>query len=223
MTQAPLSAADWSGIDHILLDLDGTLLDLYYDRHFWHEVVPGAWGVPRGLDPVAARALLEPRFQAVAGTLDWYCIDYWSRELDLDIRTLKRRDTTRIGWLPGALEFVRRMRALGKRTVLATNSHPEVLRIKHESTGVCDELDACFSSHVFGAPKEDPHFWRSLQNAEPFNPARTLFVDDNPPILRAAQAAGIAHLVAVRRPDSALPEREHDEFGSVAKIVDLLG
>ena len=223
MTHVPLSAADWAGIDHVLLDLDGTLLDLYYDRHFWHVVVPGAWGAGRGLDPVAARAQLDPRFHAVEGTLDWYSIDYWSRELQLDIRALKRNDTTRIGWLPGAREFVRRVRALGKRTVLATNSHPDVLQIKHESTGVCDELDVSFSSHVFGAPKEQPQFWAALRAVEPFDPARTLFVDDNVPMLRAARAAGVAHLVAVRRPDSALPERDHDEFGSVERIVDLLG
>ena len=85
MTTSPLTAADWSTIDSVLLDLDGTLLDLSYDSHFWHTVVPGAWGAPRGLDPVRARAELEPRFRACQGTLDWYCIDYWSRELDLDI------------------------------------------------------------------------------------------------------------------------------------------
>lgn len=223
MTRVPLSAADWAEIDHVLLDLDGTLLDLYYDRHFWHEVVPGAWGASRGLDPVAARAVLEPRFRAVEGTLDWYSIDYWARELQLDILALKRSDPTRIGWLPGAREFVRALRELGKRTVLATNSHPDVLQIKHEYTGVLDELDAGFSSHDFGAPKEDPHFWRSLSAAEPFDPARTLFIDDHVPVLRAARAAGIAHLVAVRRPDSALPARNHDEFGSVERVRDLLG
>lgn len=219
---APLSDADWAGIDHVLLDLDGTLLDLYYDRHFWYEVVPAAWGAPRGLDAQTARRQLAPRFHAVEGTLDWYCIDYWSRELGLDIRALKRADPTRIGWLPGAREFVRRVRALGKRAVLATNSHPDVLQIKHQYTGVLDEFDASFSSHVFGAPKEHPDFWRGLREAEPFDPARSLFVDDNATVLHAARRAGIVHLVAVRKPDSAAPEREHDEFRSVQGVSELL-
>jgi putative hydrolase of the HAD superfamily len=221
-TRVPLTAADWAGIDHVLLDLDGTLLDLWYDRHFWHEVVPASWGSTRGLDRHAARALLEPRFRAVAGTLDWYCIDYWSRELQLDIRALKRADTTRIGWLPGARDFVRGVRALGKRAVLATNSHPDVLRIKHERTRVCDEFDASFSSHGFGVPKEHAGFWRGLRAAEQFDPARSLFVDDSLPVLRAAQAAGVAYLVAVRKPDSALPAREHAEFSSVEGVAELL-
>jgi putative hydrolase of the HAD superfamily len=222
MTQTPLSVADWAAIDHVLLDLDGTLLDLHYDRHFWFEVVPGAWGKPRGLGVEAARLQLQPRFRACEGTLDWYCIDYWSRELELDIIALKRADTTRIGWLPGAREFVRRLRKLGKRTVLATNSHPVVLAIKDQQTQVRRELDASFSSHGFGVPKEHPGFWRGLADVERFDPARTLFVDDSLPVLRAARMAGVAHLIAVRRPDSQSPPRHNDEFTSVDSVAELL-
>jgi putative hydrolase of the HAD superfamily len=214
---------DWQRVDHVLLDLDGTLLDLHYDRHVWHEVVPAAWGASRGLDPRAARSRLEPRFRAVEGTLDWYCIDYWSRELQLDLRALKRADPSRIDWLPGARNFVRALRSRGLRTVLATNSHPDVLQIKHEHTGVMHELDASFSAHVFGVPKEHADFWQGLRAAEPFDPARTLFVDDNPPMLRAAGRAGIAQLVVVCRPDSSLPANRHDEFAAVEAVAELLG
>ena len=31
---------DWEEIDTILLDMDGTLLDLNYDLHFWLEHLP---------------------------------------------------------------------------------------------------------------------------------------------------------------------------------------
>ena len=31
---------DWNQIDSILLDLDGTLLDLNFDLHFWVEYLP---------------------------------------------------------------------------------------------------------------------------------------------------------------------------------------
>ncbi|MEK9134555.1 MAG: haloacid dehalogenase, partial [Pseudomonadota bacterium] len=27
----------WNNLDTLLLDLDGTLLDLHYDNHFWLE------------------------------------------------------------------------------------------------------------------------------------------------------------------------------------------
>lgn len=218
----PLSAENWADIDSVLLDLDGTLLDLHYDTEFWHRVVPSAWGAARGLDHAAALAELQPRFRAREGTLDWYCIEFWSGELQLDIAAMKRSDTTLIRWLPGAREFVRGVRALGKRLVLATNSHPETLAIKDSRTRVLDEFDASFSSHVFGVPKEHPQFWDSLRQAEPYDPARTLFVDDSLPVLRAARAAGIAHLVAVRRPDSTRDARVHDEFPAVDAVSELI-
>jgi putative hydrolase of the HAD superfamily len=31
---------DWGNIDTILLDMDGTLLDLHFDLHFWMEYMP---------------------------------------------------------------------------------------------------------------------------------------------------------------------------------------
>ena len=100
-----------------------------------------------------ARAELAPRFRACEGTLDWYCIDYWSRELELDIAALKRAEAHRIRWLPGAREFLARVRALGKRLVLVTNAHPTTLAIKDARTQVISHFDAGFSSHAFGAPE----------------------------------------------------------------------
>jgi putative hydrolase of the HAD superfamily len=223
MSGEPTKAAAWAGIDHVLLDLDGTLLDLHYDTHFWHDVMPAEWGTRRGLSASAARHALGPMFKACEGTLNWYCTNYWSRQLGFDVIALKRRDSTRIGWLPGAREFVRTLRARGKRVVLATNSHPDVLAIKDEQAGVACEFDACYSSHMFGAPKEAPQFWSGLRAVLPYDPARTLFVDDNLPVLRAARAAGIAHVVGVRRPDSIGTVRDAHEFQSVDSVAELLG
>ena len=52
---------------------------------------------------------------------------------------------------------------MGKRLVLLTNSHPEVLRIKDGRTGVKAYFDAVFSSHEFRAPKEEARFWQARQ------------------------------------------------------------
>ncbi|MBS0386925.1 MAG: GMP/IMP nucleotidase [Proteobacteria bacterium] len=213
----------WQDIDHVLLDLDGTLLDLDFDNHFWQVLVPQTWGRDRGLDAAAARAALQPRFDACAGTLPWYSTEYWSRELGLDIASLKRADAHRIRWLPGAREFLAAARARRKRLVLLTNAHPQALAIKHERTGVLAHFDASFSSHSLGAPKEDARFWRALAGAENFDAARSLFVDDSAAVLRAAQAAGIGHIRAIRRPDSARAAHAHEEFTAVDALVDLLG
>jgi GMP/IMP 5'-nucleotidase len=223
MSSHALLESDWTRIDHVLLDLDGTLLDLDFDNHFWQVLVPTVWGADRGLAPEAARRILQPRFAACAGTLPWYSTEYWSAELGLDIAALKRQDADRIRWLPGAREFLAAARVRGKRLVLLTNAHPQALAIKHEHTGVLDYFDASYTSHALGGPKEDAHFWEALTRVEHFDPARSLFVDDNASVLRAARAAGIGLIRAIRRPDSRRAGHAHEEFPAVDALVELLG
>lgn len=217
-----LSPAQWRGIETVLLDLDGTLLDLAFDNHFWRQRVPEAFAQRRAITLAQARAELRPRFAAREGTLDWYCIEYWSRELELDIRALKQEASHQIRWLPGAREFLGRVRALGKRLVLITNAHPIALAIKDARTEVISYFDAGFSSHRFGAPKESPRFWRELAKVERFDPARSLFVDDSVHVLRAARGAGVGLIYAVRMPDSSCAASTHQEFPAVDAVAELL-
>ena len=51
-----------------------------------------------------------------------------------------------------------------------------------------------------------------MREVEPFDPERSMFVDDSPPVLRAARDAGIRWIYAVRQPDSSGAPRVHDEF-----------
>ena len=67
--QAP--PLDWTAIDTVLLDMDGTLLDLRFDNWFWQEHVPSLWGRERGLSADQALAQLTPRFEAARSRLDW--------------------------------------------------------------------------------------------------------------------------------------------------------
>jgi 5'-nucleotidase len=212
---------DWAHIDTVLLDLDGTLLDLAYDNHFWLEIVPAAYAAARLTSVEAARTELAPLFRACEGTLPWYCIDHWSQKLDLDIEALKRANTQRIAWLPGAKDFLLRMRGAGKRVVLLTNSHPRVLRIKDEHTGVLEYFDAAFTSHEFGVPKEAAQFWEAVRAVEPFDARRSLFADDSPSVLRAAQNAGIRWVYGVRRPDSVETVREHVDVPAIDAVSEL--
>ena len=220
MTATPVRIPD--DVDTLLLDLDGTLLDLAFDNRFWRQVVPEAYGVLHGISVQQALDEITPKMASVEGTLPWYCLDHWSRTLDMDLSTLKTEHAGHVAWLPGAQQFLLRQRAAGRRLVLATNSHPETLRIKVEQTRVTDYLDAAYSSHPFGAPKEDPRFWQGFRAVEAFDPRRTAFIDDNAQVLRAGQAAGVAHLIAVTRPDTTLPEKAPPgEFPWVRAVADL--
>jgi 5'-nucleotidase len=209
----------WELIDTALLDLDGTLLDLEFDNWFWLEHIPRAYGAARGLSPAAAREHLAPRYKACEGTLSWYCIEHWSRELALDIAAMKKAVAGRIRWLPGAQPWLEVLRSRGKRLVLLTNAHPETLRIKDASTGVTRVLHAVVSSHSLGAPKEDPRFWQAVRSVEPYDPARSLFVDDSLPVLRAARDAGVRWIY--RRANAPKRDDVAEEFPTVGSIADI--
>lgn len=209
-------------VDTLVLDLDGTLLDLAYDTHFWLELLPAHYGQLHGLTPAQALDVILPRMRAWEGTLAWYSIDAWSQALGMDVAALKRRFPERIGWLPGAREFLERQRAAGRRLVLATNSHPETLRIKDRKAGIRDFLDAMYSSHEFDAPKEYAEFWLRLRRVVGYDPARTAFIDDNPKVLEAARAAGISLAIAVTDPDSSRPQREPPPgYPHVRRVADI--
>lgn len=202
--------------------MDGTLLDLHYDNHFWLEHLPLRYGEREGMSKEAALEALMPRFRAVEGTLAWYSLDYWSRELDMDVVTLKREVEHLIRVLPHAEDFLRKMRGLGKRLVLVTNAHADVLNMKMEKTRLDSHFDRIVSSHDLGNPKETAAFWRGLQETEPFDSAATLFVDDSLPVLRAARNYGLQHLVAMRKPDSRRPARDIVEFPSIESFSELM-
>ena len=218
----PTEPLPWPQIDTVLLDMDGTLLDLRFDNWFWQEHLPAVWGRARGLEGAAALTLLAPRFEAARGRLEWYCIDHWSRELELDIREIKGAVREQVAWIPGAEAFLARLGALGKRRLLLTNAHPETLAIKDAHVGLIGRLDGAYSTHPFAAPKEDPAFWPRFQAAVGFDASRTLFVDDSLPVLTAARAWGIHWLRAIRRPDSGQPARDTPGFVGVDAIDELL-
>jgi putative hydrolase of the HAD superfamily len=120
---------DWSAIDVVCLDMDGTVLDLRFDNLFWLDLLPRRWGEARGLDYDGAMAQLRPRFEAKRGTLEWYCVDHWSEELGLDIPALKHELRDEIRYLDGAMEFLDLLRASRKRVLLTTNAHPLSLQV----------------------------------------------------------------------------------------------
>jgi len=213
---------DWRDIDTVLLDMDGTLLDLHFDNFFWLEHVPRRYAEARGLSLQAAKAELFARYQDIQGTLEWYCVDHWSRELGLDIALLKEEVNHLINVHPYVTEFLDLLQQAGKRRVLVTNAHQKSLELKMNRTLLHDRLDHVVCAHDLGLPKEHAGFWPRLRQQESFDPARTLFVDDSLAVLRSARAYGIAHLLAILLPDTRQAERRVDEFRAVRGFDALL-
>lgn len=199
---------DWKKVDTILLDMDGTLLDLNFDNHFWKEFVPLKFARQHGIDIVLAKQQLEPRFKSMEGKLEWYCLDYWSRELQLDIAGLKAEISGLIAVLPHVTEFLEKLRQSSKKVLLVTNAHRDSLGLKMEKTCLQPFFDGIISSHELGLSKENVSFWALLQQRQPFDKQATLLIDDSLAVLNSARLFGISHLIAVSRPDSRQSKRD---------------
>lgn len=212
---------DWRAIDTVLLDMDGTLLDLHFDSHFWLEHLPRRYVELHQLDE-ATQEVVRSKVLHEQGTLNWYSLDYWSRELDVDVVALKREIQHLIGLRGDALDFLKWLKQAHPRVVLATNADRASLELKLPLTGLEQYLDVIVSSADLGVPKEEQAFWFALQEVEPFDPARTLFIDDNPRVLESAREFGIRHLLGIKQPDSRRPERELEEFVALDTFAAIL-
>ena len=213
---------DWNAVDTVFLDMDGTLLDLHFDNHFWLEHVPLRYAQARGMPYDQAKAELLTRYQSREGTLEWYCVDHWSRELGLDIALLKEEVNHLIAIHPHVTDFLGALTTRGKRRVLVTNAHQKSIALKMEKTRLAGDFERIICSHDLRLPKESADFWPLLQAVEPFDPARTLFVDDSPSVLRSARDYGFRWLLAVLEPDSKAPPRQPGEFPAIRHFADLL-
>ncbi|MBK8816737.1 MAG: GMP/IMP nucleotidase [Methylococcaceae bacterium] len=213
---------NWKEIDTVLLDMDGTLLDLRFDNHFWKEYVPFKYAEKHNLPLEIAKDHLVPRFKSKEGTLEWYCLDYWTETLQLDIAALKVELSDLIAVLPHVTEFLTKLQETHHHVLLVTNAHRSSLSLKMEKTGLAVFFDAIVSSHDFGKPKENTGFWECLKQAYYFDQAKTLLIDDSAAVLNSAQNYGIRHLVSINRPDSSMPKRDVNNFTAIEDFRELM-
>jgi 5'-nucleotidase len=213
---------DWKKIDTVLLDMDGTLLDLNFDNHFWKEFVPLKYAEQKNISIVSAKQQLEPQFKCMEGKLEWYCLDYWSNVLQLDIAGLKAEISGLIMVLPHVTEFLEKLQQSSQKVLLVTNAHRDSLGLKMEKTCLRPFFDNIISSHDLGFPKEHSEFWGLLQQQQPFDKKTTLLIDDSLAVLNSARLFGIAHLISVSKPDSKQPIKNVTAYLAIEDFRELM-
>jgi putative hydrolase of the HAD superfamily len=220
MNITPQAALDQC--ETLMLDMDGTILDLAFDNYIWKDLVPRRYAAANKLSFDDARERLFAKYRSCQGDLEWYCLDHWNERLGIDVVQIHHDATHKIGYLPGALGFLRALRSQDKRVLLVTNSHPDTLNLKDAVTGLGDYFDGIHSSHSYGHAKESQAFWHALQEDVDFDVETTLFVDDSQPVLRSARDYGVRMLVTITRPDTSEPRRSGSEFRGVEGVGDLI-
>lgn len=213
---------NWSQIDTVLLDMDGTLLDLHFDNHYWLEVVPKQLAIRDNVSFETAQQALFDLYKQVEGQIEWYCLDYWQEKLQLPIMELKRDIEHLISIRDDVPEFLTALKQAGKQLILLTNAHPDSLSLKIERTQLDQYLDKLVSTHEYGVSKESQKLWHAVEADLGFDKARTLFVDDSLTVLASAKQFGIKHLLAVANPDSKQANKEITEYDSITDYRTLL-
>ena len=213
---------DWKKINTVFLDLDGTLLDLHFDNHFWLEYVPQCYAAHHQLSLAESQHQLNQKYTAVYGSLNWYCVEYWSKELGLDIAALKHSIRDKISVRPYVQEFLEALHMHGKRVVLVTNAHPLSFQVKFEQTGLGRYFHKIITSHELHHPKEERAFWAALEKMEPVNKSATLFIDDNFTVLDAAAEYGIENLLAIKQPDSTQLDKQHAHYHLLDSFAEII-
>ncbi len=213
---------NWDNVDTVCLDMDGTLLDLRFDNYFWLEYIPRIYALDNNMELSQAEHYLYKIFAQEHGKLQWYCLDFWSEKLQLDIVAHKSEITHLISLRKGVLDFLRYVKKLGKTQYLVTNAHNDSLVLKMSKTGIAHHFDEIICSHDFGVAKEEPGFWDILTKKYPLSLNATLFIDDSINVLQAAQNAGIKYVFGIAQPDSQQPVKVIDNFDLIHDFSDMI-
>lgn len=214
----------WNSIDTVLLDMDGTLLDKHFDDYFWNQYLPEHYSLVHDISIDQARSKLFTRYKKVENTLNWTDIDYWSKELKLDIPELKMRVDHLISVHPYVIEFLEFCLIKRKKLYLVTNAHSKTLAIKLRKTLLGSWFDRITCSEEIGFAKEQPEFWQKLELELDFDKNRTILADDTEKVLRAAESSGMERdkLIFVAKPSSKLEVAYSSRYPSIDYFKELI-
>ncbi len=182
-------------IKYVLLDMDGTLLDKYFDDFFWEHLLPEKYAEKKNITFGRAKEELLKKYKEHEGTLKWTDIDFWSKEVDIDIPALKEQIKHLIEIHPHVEDFLKMLKRHKKKIFLVTNAHYKVLDIKLKKTQIGRYFDSAVTSFEIGYPKEMLEFWGKAQRKLGFEKERTLFIDDTKAVLRTAKEFGIKYIL----------------------------
>jgi putative hydrolase of the HAD superfamily len=209
-------------IRYVLLDMDGTLLDKYFDDYFWQHLLPEKYAEKKSISFGRAQEELLGKYKMHEGTLNWTDIDFWSREVDLDIPALKEQIHHLIEIHPHVEDFLRMLRKHKKKVFLVTNAHYKVLDLKLRKTEIGKYFDAAVTSYEIGFPKEMTEFWEKVQKKLKFEKEHTLLIDDTKAVLQTAKKFGIRYILYKAYASSRARKGVSRQFPAIGDFRELM-
>ncbi|MEW6002691.1 MAG: GMP/IMP nucleotidase [Nitrospirota bacterium] len=209
-------------IKFVLLDMDGTLLDRYFDDYFWEHLVPEKYAEKYNVTFGKAKEELVRKYRVHEGTLNWTDLDFWSKELSLDIPALKEQIKHLIEIHPHVEDFLRMLKRKRKKVFLVTNAHYKTVDLKLKKTRLGRYFDSVLSSFDAGYPKESMKFWREAEKRLGFDKEKTLFIDDTEEILETAQKYGIKYILFKAMANSKIQPKLSKDFQYIFDFHELM-
>lgn len=209
-------------IKFVLLDMDGTLLDKYFDDYFWEHLVPEKFAEKHNITFGKAKEELMGKYKIYEGTLNWTDLDFWSKELDIDIPALKEQIKHLIEVHPHVEKFLKMLKVQKKKVFLVTNAHYKSIDLKFKKTRIGKYFDSVISSFDVGYPKESLKFWKEAEKRLGFDKNKTLFIDDTEEILKTAKEYGIKYILYKARSNSKTKPKKSNEFLHILDFDELL-
>ena len=210
-----------SRMEAALFDMDGTLLDS----------MP-AW---RGcnleyLENVGIHPDEEQRINIICASSGTILFDYLRKTfgVEVDVAEFRKLQQTRMeaaysrGNLakPGVLEFLRKMRERGVKTVLATATWKSLTDIALEKSGLSGAFDAICCCDIVGVSKAHPEYFDRVSEMIGVPKDRCVLFEDAIYAIQTGRAAGLLGAVALTDPTNILFRRELSELADV--MVDSL-
>ncbi len=205
-----------------MLDMDGTLLDRYFDDYFWTTHVPEVYAREKGVDLEEASSYLTAKFRKRRGTLAWSDINFWTENLGLDIALMKEDLNHLIQVHPYVPDFLKFCRKMGKDVQLVTNAHSRTLKIKMAKAEIDCHFDRIICAEEIGLAKEEDGFWERLAELTGFRRESSLLADDNQDVLASAQRYGIKYLIFVAKASTAVPAKYSEKYPSIDYFNELM-
>jgi 5'-nucleotidase len=209
-------------IKFVLLDMDGTLLDKYFDDFFWEHLVPEKYAEKHTVTFGRAKEELMEKYKVHEGTLNWTDLDFWSEELDLDIPALKEQIKHLIEVHPHVDDFLKMLRIHKKKIFLVTNAHYKSIDLKFKKTQIGKYFDSVVSSFDIGYPKENIKFWKKAEKQLGFLKEKTLFIDDTEEILKTAREYGIKYILYKTKANSKIKPNTSNDFFCIGDFHELM-
>jgi 5'-nucleotidase len=209
-------------INFVLLDMDGTLLDKYFDDFFWEHLVPEKYAEKHNITFGKAKEELMGKYKVHEGTLNWTDLDFWSKELHIDIPALKEQIRHLIEVHPHVIDFLKMMKIHKKKIFLLTNAHYKSIELKFNKTQIGKYFDSVLSSFDVGYPKESLVFWEKAEKRLGFDKDKSLFIDDTEEILHTADKYGIKYILYKARSNSKTKPKASDAFLHIVDFDELL-